>query len=135
MDAGPLYALVDASDRHHLACADLLKTHPGPLLVPDLVVTEAMHFVGTRLGAEPEVRLLGDFADGVLTVEHVQPADWMRIAQLVWRYQDLPLGTVDASVIAIAERLGITEVATIDLRHFRVVRPNHVAAFTLLPYG
>lgn len=60
-------------------------------------------------------------------------ADWLRIAELVARYRDLPLGTVDASVVTTAERLGITEIATVDRRHFTVVRPNHVAAFSLLP--
>ena len=49
--------------------------------------------------------------------------DWLRIAELVARYGDLPLGTVDASVVAAAERLGVTEVATLDRRHFSVVRP------------
>ncbi len=57
----------------------------------------------------------------------------MRIAQLVARYRNLPLGTVDASVVAAAERLDLAEVATVDRRHFGVVQPNHVAAFTLLP--
>jgi len=55
------------------------------------------------------------------------------MAELVARYHDLPLGTVDASVIAAAERLGVTEVATLDRRHFTVVRPHHVEAFNLLP--
>lgn len=59
--------------------------------------------------------------------------DWMRIAELVARYRDLPLGTIDASVVATAERLGITEIATVDRRHFSVVRPKHVDAFTLIP--
>ncbi|MFI7627711.1 hypothetical protein [Microbispora rosea] len=55
------------------------------------------------------------------------------MAELVERYVDLPLGLVDAAVIAIAERLGLREVATVDQRHFRIVRPRHVEAFTLLP--
>ena len=55
------------------------------------------------------------------------------MAWLVGRYDDLPLGTTDASVIALAERLGVSEVATLDQRHFRVVRPSHVDALTLLP--
>jgi predicted nucleic acid-binding protein len=50
-----------------------------------------------------------------------------------WTYLDLPLGIVDAAVVAVAERLNLTEVATIDHRHFTVVRPRHVEAFTLLP--
>jgi predicted nucleic acid-binding protein len=57
----------------------------------------------------------------------------LRVAELVARYQDLPLGSVDASVIAAAERHGITEIATVDHRHFSVVRPNHATTFTLLP--
>lgn len=60
-------------------------------------------------------------------------ADWLRIAELVARYRDLPLGTVDAPVVAAAERLGGTKIATVDRQHFSVVRPAHVAAFTLLP--
>jgi predicted nucleic acid-binding protein len=57
------------------------------------------------------------------------------MADLVVKYGSLPLGTTDASVIAIAERLKLTEIATLDRRHFSVVRPNHVNAFTLLPDG
>ena len=92
-----------------------------------------VYFIATRLGSEAEVRFLGDLARGALTVEPVQPGDWVRIAELVWTYRDLPLGTVDASVITAAERLGMTEVATLDRRHFAVVRPSHVLALNLLP--
>ena len=63
----------------------------------------------------------------------MHPADWMRIGELVWQYRDLPLGTVDASIVAAAERLDIDTVATLDRRHFSVVRPKHVERFTLLP--
>ena len=79
------------------------------------------------------MRFLGDLASGAFTVEPVAVGDWLRVAELVARYRDLPLGTVDASVVTTAERLGVTEIATVDRRHFTVVRPRHVAAFTLLP--
>jgi uncharacterized protein len=101
--------------------------------VPTLVITEATYLIETRLGTDAEVRFLGDLASGVFAIEPVQPADWLRIAELTGRYRDLPLGTVDASVVAAAERLGITDVATVDHRHFGVVPPGHVSAFTLLP--
>ncbi|HEV2108285.1 MAG TPA: hypothetical protein VGR16_08485 [Thermomicrobiales bacterium] len=55
------------------------------------------------------------------------------MVELITTYHDFPLGTVDASVIAVAERLGIETLITLDHRHFRSVRPNHVAAFDLLP--
>jgi uncharacterized protein len=111
----------------------LLESHPGPLLVPALVVTEVAYLIGARLGVNAEVRFLGDLAAGAFTVEPVHPSDWLRIAELASRYRDLPLGTVDASVVATAERLSVTELATVDRRHFTVVRPLHTDAFRLLP--
>lgn len=60
-------------------------------------------------------------------------SDLDRMAELVEKYADFPLGLVDASVIAVAERLGADEIATLDRRHFSVVRPAHLQAFTLLP--
>lgn len=111
----------------------MLETHPGPLIVPTLVITEVVYLIANRLGTEPEVRFLGDLAGGAFAVAPVAAADWLRIAELVARFRDLPLGTVDASVVATAERLDVTEIATLDRRHFTVVRPDHVAAFTLLP--
>lgn len=62
VDAGPRYAYVDADDQHHTRSIELLETHAGPLLVPHLVITEVVYLIGTRLGAEAEVRFLGDLA-------------------------------------------------------------------------
>jgi predicted nucleic acid-binding protein len=111
----------------------LLETHPSPLIVPTLVITEVAYLIASRLGWQAETRFLGDLAAGEMSLEPVDPKDILRIAELVAHYHDLPLGTVDASVIAVAERLGVTEVATLDRRHFTVVRPRHVEAFNLLP--
>ena len=101
--------------------------------MPVLVVTEVAYLLASLLGVEAEVRFLGDFAAGNLISEPVTGDDWIRIAELVGRYRDLPLGTVDASVVAAAERLHVTQVATLDHRHFTVVRPAHAPAFELLP--
>jgi uncharacterized protein len=97
------------------------------------VVAEVTYLLGTRRGWEAEVRFLGDIASGDLVLEPVHAADPVRIAELVARYSDLPLGTIDASVVAAAERLGVGQIATTDRRHFGVVRPEHVEAFDLLP--
>ena len=102
-------------------------------MVPTLVITEVSHLIGSRLGSEAEVRFLGDLASGYLGVEPVAASDWLRMAELVHTYQNLPLGTVDASVIAAAERLDESTIATLDRRHFAVVRPRHIDHFTLLP--
>jgi predicted nucleic acid-binding protein len=98
-----------------------------------LVITEVVYLLGTRLGWEAEARYLGDLASGTFTLEPVHPADVLRMVELVAQYHDLPLGTIDASVVAAAERLDLAEIATVDRRHFSVVRPKHVASFALLP--
>lgn len=110
-----------------------METHPGPLVIPTLVITEVTYLLGTRLGWQAEVRFLGDLASGDFAIEPLHAADPVRIAELVAEYRDLPLGTTDASVIAAAERLDATEIATVDRRHFSVVRPRHATAFELLP--
>jgi uncharacterized protein len=102
-------------------------------VVPQLVVAEVSSLLEARLGVDAEVRFLGDLAAGNLVTEPVRPGDWIRIAELVAAYRDLPLGTVDASVVALAERLGVAELATLDRRHFTAVRPAHVLAFEMLP--
>jgi predicted nucleic acid-binding protein len=91
------------------------------------------HLLSARGGHDSEIRLLGDLARGDLLLEPVEPVDLMRIAELVAKYRDLPLGTADAAVVAAAERLDVTAIATLDRRHFGVVRPAHVEAFELLP--
>lgn len=103
------------------------------MIVPALVVTEVVYFIGSRLGADAEVRFLGDLAAGEFSVEPVAASDWLRMAELVNQYRDLPLGSVDASIVATAERLDITQLVTLDRRHFSIVRPSHTHTFELLP--
>lgn len=101
--------------------------------MPILVVTEVSYLLATRVGVETEVRFLGDLAAGELVPVPVDASDWLRIAELVSAYRNLPLGTVDASVVAAAERLEAQTIATLDRRHFSVVRPRHLDAFNLVP--
>lgn len=133
VDAGPLYALLDRHDAWHARSVRLLESHPGPLIVPTLAIAEVAHLAERRLGPRAELLLAQDLAEGTLVAEPVHPDDWLRIAELSGRYLDLPLGMVDASVIACAERHGATEIATVDRKHFTAVRPRHIQSFTLLP--
>lgn len=98
-----------------------------------LVVTEVSYLLADRIGAHAELAFGRSIADGELIVEPVLDAEWDRIAGLTEQYLDLPLGIVDASVVALAERHHVEVIATLDHRHFSVVRPRHTSAFTLLP--
>jgi uncharacterized protein len=94
---------------------------------------EVGYLLQSRVGPQAEVIFLRFVGGDGFAVAEVEDSDIPRMAELVGTYLDLPLGIVDAAVIAIAERLGLNDVATIDHRHFSVVRPRHVAAFRLLP--
>jgi len=103
------------------------------MLLPAPIVAEVGYLLGTRAGVKAESVFLRSLAaHDFVPVELIQ-SDYSRMAELVERYADLPLGTSDAAVIALAERLDITDVATLDHRHFAVVRPRHTAGLTLLP--
>ena len=104
-----------------------------PLLVPATVVAEVAYLLSREAGPKVESLFLDSLAAGDFTPVDLSVADYARMAELTRRYDDLPLGTTDASVIAVAERLGITEIATLDRRHFTVVRPQHTATFALVP--
>ncbi len=131
VDAGPLYAAADADDQDHLACRTALSRAELRLVVPALAVAEATYFVGSRLGATAESAFLRGI--GELDVEGPSREDFARIAELVEQYADFPLGGTDASVIALAERLGAPIVVTLDRRHFAAVVPRHREAFELVP--
>ncbi|HEV8176857.1 MAG TPA: PIN domain-containing protein [Gemmatimonadales bacterium] len=133
VDTGPLVAVANVRDAAHVECTRLLEGLPGPLFVPAPVLTEVCYLLESRCGPELEAEFLADAADGVIELIDLTRADLARMAELVRTYADLPLGAVDAAVVATAERLGVTDVATLDRRHFSIVRPRHVGAFTLLP--
>lgn len=133
VDTGPLYAATDTSDAHHEECAQFLDDQPRPLVVPVSVVIEASYLIEHRLGPRSEERFLTEMSGDDFRVEPLTKEDFTRMAQLVQKYADLPLGAVDASVVALAERLATREIATLDHRHFQVVRPRHITSFILLP--
>lgn len=102
-------------------------------MVPAPVVVELDWLVRRRLGSAAFDAFLADVESGGLRVEELHPADYSRIRDLCQQYDDLGLGFVDASVVAVAERLHEPRVATLDHRHFSVVRPAAGGAFELLP--
>jgi predicted nucleic acid-binding protein len=131
VDAGPLYAAADADDQDHEPSVAALSRGDLRLVVPALVIAEATYFVGRRLGPLAESQFLQGL--GTFDVEAPSPEDFKRSAELVAAYADFPLGGTDASVVALAERLGAPIIITLDRRHFSAVRPHHRDAFELLP--
>ena len=131
VDTGPLVAAIDRADPDHTRCARLLADTREQLIVPTVVLVEVEYFLRRLPGAFGG--LMRDVAQSAIETYALGRADVVRAGELVETYRDLSLGFVDAAVIATAERLGETRVATLDHRHFRVVRPAHVETLELLP--
>lgn len=136
VDTGPIVAAAVTSEVDHRVCVDLftsLHLARRRLLLPTTVLSEVGHLLGRDLGLHAEARFLRALSAGDFELVNIVDQDVERMATLVEHYADSGLDTTDASVVAIAERLRITEIATLNRRDFAYVRPAHVDAFTLLP--
>ena len=111
-DTGVLLAAGNVKDQAHQTCLRLLRQADGPLLVPSPVLGEIGYLLQSRVGPRAEVTFLKSFGDDGFHIAELEDQDIRRMAELVETYIDLPLGIVDAAVIAIAERLRLTEIAT-----------------------
>jgi uncharacterized protein len=133
LDSGPVIAAASRNDQRRDQCQRALSELREPAMMSVLCVTEVCYFLGTRGTAAGEAAFLRSIAAGTIEVVDLTSDDYRRTADLVERYGDLPLGAADASVVALAERLDIARVMTLDENHFRIVRPRHIDVFELLP--
>lgn len=101
--------------------------------MPTLVLAELDYWCGKLKLRKSWVAFLEDLEAGVWRLEHPSAADLVRCRDLQVTYGDMPIGLVDASVLALTERLLEPKLATLDRRHFSTLRPRHIAALTLLP--
>jgi hypothetical protein len=104
-----------------------------PRVVPAPVLVEMDYMVSRELGAGAFPTLLDEVRAGAFEIEDLTAIDYERIAELLRTYADLRVGFVDAAVLAVVERLREPKLATLDHRHFPVMRPRHVEALELLP--
>lgn len=131
-DTSVVYAAQDTAEIDHAACAELLNSTDA-VVVPAPTLVELDQLARSRRTPELTPALLASISDGSLLLAQLDLESYVRVRELVVRYADFPLSFVDAAVVAIAERLEQTTIATLDRRHFSVVRPLHVPAFELVP--
>lgn len=132
-DTGPLYAMADEDDEWHGRVRAFLETGRQQLVVPVTILPEVCYLIGTYLGAAAEIRFMRSVQRSEVRIETLSQADLTRTVAVMEQYQDARLGFVDASLVAVAERLRVREILTTDRRHFSLVRPRHCAGFTLKP--
>jgi uncharacterized protein len=123
----------DQRGKHRDVCRHLIAARKGQLAAPTPVLAETGWIILDKLGPVAQAKFLRLIASGEITPIELTPADWERCVELVTEYANMRLDIVDASIVAVAERLGHTEIATMNGRDFYVVRPRHTPAFTLIP--
>lgn len=133
VDTNIWLAAADRRSDRHGECASLLSARQGELAAPVPVIAETSWLILDRLGTAAQATFLRLVTSGQLTVVDLTEADWQRCAELAEQYASLRLDLIDASLVAIAERLQLTTLATLNRRDFTVVRPRHAEAFELLP--
>jgi predicted nucleic acid-binding protein len=132
-DTGAIYALIDASDAWHERVVEWWEENRDDIVLPAPILAEVSHLLHTRIGARAELAFVRAIGDGEFTVESLDDADYSRAAEIMRSYLDLPLGFVDAAVVAVAERLEADQVLTTDRRHFGVVQPRGLRRLSLVP--
>jgi uncharacterized protein len=131
VDAGPLVAVLNRRDRHHQACVDALRHMRGPLLSTWMPVTEAMYLLDFSAAAQGA--LLEMIERSALDIVELLPEDLPAIRRLMKKYRDRPMEFADASLVQVADRLGLTDIFTLDRRDFSVYRLSRRRSFRILP--
>jgi predicted nucleic acid-binding protein len=121
-DTSIIVAYMNAADAHHATVSAWLDELDDDLTTTPLIVAEVDHLIGTRGGRPAQAALRADLTAGAYLLDW-WPGAIMTTVAVAERYSDTDLGLADASLVALAERVGTVDIATLDERHFRAVRP------------
>lgn len=124
---------MDRSDADHASCRKLIDECEEEILIPELTLPEIDYWISERLHVGVALAFLDDLQSGAFRLCQMHPADYVRAHELMDRYSDADIGLVDCSILATVERLGEEKLATLDRRHFSMMRPVHTKALNLLP--
>jgi uncharacterized protein len=131
-DTGFIVALIDRQDSYHQE-AKTIYLQQKQILVPQSVLAEVAYLLGCHVGVSAVIQFLRALKTSRFELMALTEEDIARIEDILETYQDSRVDFVDASVMAIAERLNLTTILTLDRRDFSLYRPQHCTAFTLLP--
>jgi predicted nucleic acid-binding protein len=134
IDTGFLYATFDDTDKHHRAVTKTIRhVRNERLILPTPTIIELGLLMNNRLGRQATSRFISDLEKSPVVLEPLDRNDFSRIGELLFQYQAARLDFVDAAITAMAERLNIRRILTVDQRDFRMIRPRHCEYFEILP--
>jgi predicted nucleic acid-binding protein len=133
VDTGFLFALANSNDIHHDPAIEVAGALSDTIVVPITVLPEICYLLDSRLGHNAMRQFLLRLQTGPMLIEPISKQDLPRVSEILDQYADARVDFVDATIVALAERLGVTRILTTDQRHFRLFRPRHCIAFEVLP--
>lgn len=133
VDTSGLLAAIDSSQRQHVQAAAALRAADGPRLLSPFVLCELDYLISQRMSAAAARALLQQVVDQAYRLEPMDTDDIAAATEVIDRHRDLELGLADASLVVLAERHGVTDLLTLDERHFRAVRGPGGQPFRILP--
>ena len=133
VDTSALLSFFDRDEPSHQAVADVLMSSRDALVVSPFVLAELDYLVGTRLGVDAEVSVLREVGGGAWDLARFDAAETLQAAGVVDRYRDQRIGLADASNVVLARRYATRRIATLDRRHFEVLRPLQGGRFAVVP--
>ena len=131
VDAGPLVALVDGDDQHHVSCVAALQQLREPLGTVWPALSEAMYLLGDLPKAQEALWEM--LARRALQLLPLDLGDVPRIRQLMSKYADRPMDLADAALVRVAERESIRKIFTVDRKDFAVYRLHGRVRPTVIP--
>jgi len=130
-DTSGLLSLYNRRERTHSSVAEAVTQELGPFVVSPYVVAELNYLVATRLGADAEQHVLAELASAAYVLASVDRDDLRACTELISRYAGI--GVADASILVLADRLGVDRVLTLDRRHFEAARTPAGRALAIVP--
>jgi len=132
VDTSALYALMREDDPMSQSVLEAIRDDPVRVVSP-YVVAELDYLFLTRYGVVQELRVMEELASGNFDLASIGAADIIGCTRVISRYQDQRVGVTDASMVILADRYGTDRIATLDRRHFSVLRGLDGQPFELLP--
>jgi len=133
LDTGFLYALLNRKENLHKRVLAAAQTVYGSIYLPTPVTTEVAYLLLRDLGVDAVADFVESLAKSNFILIEPQSSDYQRAAAIMRQYREARIDFVDAVLFAIAERMDIVHILTVDQRDFRLFRPNHCPAFEILP--
>ena len=132
LDTSVLYSLINKRDGNHKKTKDFfLHNDDACYILPSTLLTEICYLIRTKLSPYIEIKFLEEINKS-FHLEILKDEDIIRIIEILKKYEDLNIGYVDASIVAIAERLRINKILTLDRKHFEVIVPRGFDNFDIL---